>query len=151
MSTQRRSFNVGQAVQVAQLLSLLANMNWKGLNTMLSKIKAWFSLLNPKAYWGHLILIMIGGVLIGFILFDWRSQAVQKVEARAALAVAIAERDTLALKIAGDQAAATERNRILLLLAENNRIDMEELNETLARNPGWANQPLPDELRRSLQ
>jgi hypothetical protein len=116
----------------------------------MDKLKALFSTLNPKGYWGRLILIIIGAALIGFTLFDWRSQAVQKVEARAALAVVTAERDTLALKIAGDAAAATERQRILMILAENNKEEMDALQESLAANPDWANQPIPDDLRRRL-
>lgn len=118
---------------------------------MFDRVKALWSRMDLKEYWGRLLLIGAAALLIAFILFDWRSQAVQKVEARAALAVMTAERDTLALKIAGDNAAQTERQRILLLLAETNRIDMEELNVILENSPDWSNQPLPDELRRSLR
>lgn len=142
---------LGQAVQVAQLLSWLSNINWKGFKPVIDKIKSIWSALDVKKYWGRLLLIGLATALIGLVLFDWRSQAVQRVEAQAALAVAVAERDTLALKVAGDAAASAERQRILMALAETNRVDMEELNETLENNGSWANQPLPPELRQRLR
>jgi len=142
---------LGQAVQVAQLLSWLSNINWKGFKPVIDKIKALWARLDLKDYWGRLLLIGAAALVIGFVLFDWRSQAVQKVEARAALAVAVAERDTLALKIAGDTAAAAERQRILVILAEHNQEEMDDLQETIDANPNFTNQRLPDELRRRLQ
>lgn len=151
MSRLAPRVSLGQAVQVAQLLSWLSNINWKGFKPVIEKIKGLWGTLDLKEYWGRLLLIAAAALLIGFVLFDWRSQAVQKVEARAALATVMAERDTLALKIAGDAAAATERQRILLALAETNRVDMEALNDTLENNGTWANQPLPPELRQRLR
>jgi len=157
MPRQAPRLSLGQVQQVVTLLATLANFNWKGLKAMFgwvksiqSRVAALANQLDLKDYWGRLILIGLAAILIGFVLFDWRSQAVQKVEARAALAVAEAERDTLALKIAGDAAAYNERQRILMLLAESNRADMEELNAAIEDNPDWANQPLPPELRRRL-
>jgi hypothetical protein len=128
----------------------LSNINWKGFKPVIDKIKDLWAKYGLKDYWGRLLLIGAAAILIGFVLFDWRSQAVQKVEARAALAVAVAERDTLALKIAGDAAASAERQRILVILAEHNQEEMDGLQETIEANPDWANQPLPPELRRRL-
>jgi hypothetical protein len=129
----------------------LSNINWKGFKPVINTIKDLWAKYGLKDYWGRLLLIGAAAILIGFVLFDWRSQAVQKVEARAEVIRITAERDTLALKIAGDEAASTERQRILIALAEINREDMEELNETLGNNPDWANQPLPPELRQRLR
>jgi hypothetical protein len=142
---------LGQVQQVASLLVSLSNINWKGFKPVINTIKDLWAKYGLKDYWGRLLLIGAASILVGFVLFDWRSQAVQKVEARAEVIRVTAERDTLALKIAGDEAASTERQRILIALAEINREDMEELNETLGNNPDWANQPLPPELRQRLR
>ena len=109
---------LGQVQQIASLLVNLSNINWKGFKPVINTIKDLWAKYGLKDYWGRLLLIGAASILIGFVLFDWRSQAVQKVEARAALAVAVAERDTLALKIAGDTAAsmsrtASERGRLM--------------------------------------
>lgn len=141
---------LGQVQQVASLLVSLSNINWKGFKPVIDKIKALWARLDLKDYWGRLLLIGAAAILIGFVLFDWRSQAVQKVEARAEVIRITAERDTLALKIAGDEAASTERQRILMILAEHNKEEMDALQESIAANPDWANQPIPDDLRRRL-
>lgn len=142
---------LGQVQRVVTLFATLSNINWKGFKPVIDKIKALWARLDLKDYWGRLLLIAAAATLIGFVLFDWRSQAVGRVEARAEVARITAERDTLALKIAGDAAASAERQRILVALAEHNQEEMDALQETIEANPDWANQPLPPELRRSLQ
>lgn len=142
---------LGQAVQTVQLVSAVANINWKGLKTIMSWLKDQVTKFNLQDYWGRLILVFIAAVLIGFVLFDWRRQAVENVENKAALAVAVAERDTLALKVRADEAARNERGRILQELAALNTKQLEELQETLDQNPDWANQPLPHDLRERLR
>lgn len=151
MAGKSRVPTLGQSIQLVQLLSMLANFNWKGLRTIMSAVKTWFRLLNLKDYWGRLILVTVAGVLIGFVLFDWRRQAVENVEAKAALAVAVAERDVLALKVRADEAARIERTLILAELAKMDEVEIKQLQEALDANPDWANQPIPDAIRNSLQ
>jgi hypothetical protein len=141
---------LGQVQQVASLLVSLSNINWKGFKPVIDKIKALWARLDLKDYWGRLLLIGAAAILIGFVLFDWRSQAVGRVEARAELAQVTAERDTLALQVMGNAAASAERQRILLLMEEHNQESMDDLQESIQANPDWANQPIPDDLRRRL-
>jgi uncharacterized protein YhaN len=143
--------SLGQSVQAATLLSIVANINWKGLRTMFNGLTAAFPLLNLPKNWGRLLLMVVASLLIGAVLIDWRRNAVEAVEARAELAVAIAQRDTLALKVSADEAARLERGRILAELAELNKKELEALQETLNENPDWANQPIPDGVRGRLR
>lgn len=141
---------LGQVNQVAQLLVNLSNINWKGFKPVINTIKNLWAQYGLKNYWGRLLLIGAAAILIGFVLFDWRSQAVGRVEARAELATAIAERDTLALQVMGNAAASAERQRILLLMAEHNQETMDDLQASIEANPDWADQPIPDDLRKRL-
>ena len=142
---------LGQVQRVVTLFATLSNINWKGFKPVIDKIKALWARLDLKDYWGRLLLIAAAAILIGFVLFDWRSQAVQKVEARAEVVRITAERDTLALKVAGDAAASAERQRILMLMAEHNQKEMDDLQESISANPDWANQPIPRGVRDSLR
>lgn len=143
---------VAKAVQpIASLLLTISNINWKGFKPIMQKLTDWIDRINLKDYWGRLILVFIAAVLIGFVLFDWRRQAVENVEAKAALAVAVAERDTLALKVKSDEAARMERTLILAELAKMDEVEIKQLQEALNENPDWANQPIPAGVRDSLQ
>lgn len=117
----------------------------------MNAVKTWFGNLNLKDYWGRLILVTVAGVLIGFVLFDWRRQAVESTEAKAALAVAVAERDVLDLKVRADEAARIERTLILTELAKMDEKEIKQLQEALDANPDWANQPTPSAIRGSLR
>lgn len=151
MADVPRKPNLGQALQLVQLVSMLANFNWKGLKNMWAYIKNMAKSVNLQDYWGRLILVIIAGALIGFILFDWRQKAVEAVEAKADLAVAVAERDTLALKVRADEAARLERTLILTELAKMDETEIKQLQEALDANPDWANQPIPTDVLRSLR
>lgn len=150
---------IAKAVQpLASLILTPSNINWKGFKPVLNflksipgRAKGFADSVDLKDYWGRLILVTIAGLLIGFVLFDWRSQAVQKTEAKAALAVAVAERDTLALKLRADEAARLERTLILSELAKMDEVEIKELQEALDANPDWASQPIPTGVRNSLR
>lgn len=151
VASNPRGPTLGQAVQLATLISVIANINWKGLKAPMNKIKELWGRWNLNDYWGRLVLVLIAAGLLGFVLFDWRHQAVQNAEKTAALAVVTAERDTLALKVSADEAARVERARILTELAELNTQQLEQLQESIDANPDWANQPLPRDLRERLR
>lgn len=118
---------------------------------MLTGLKTWAANLNLKDYWGRLILVTVAGALIGFVLFDWRRQAVEATEAKAAAIALAVERDTLLLKVKSDEAARMERTLILSQLAEMDDAEIKQLQEALDENPDWANQPIPSSVLDSLR
>lgn len=154
--------SINQVLTAVQIVSALGNINWKGIKAMWLGIASFFgglfgkaksSLSNPalKEYWGRALLIILAAIIVGFVVYDWRKQTVEATEAKAALAVSVAEVQTLKLQVAADRAAREARGQVLVELAEQNKVAMGELSEAVEANPEWSNQPLPKELRDALR
>jgi hypothetical protein len=156
------AINPQQVLGFVQIVQVIGNINWKGYKTMWLGIASFFGGLFGKAksavtdpalkeYWGRLVLIILAAIIVGFVVYDWRRQTVEKTEARAALAVAEAELQTLKIKSAADEAARTARAEVLMELAQKNEEAVAELKTAGEANPEWSNQPLPKELRDALR
>lgn len=154
--------SINQVLTAVQIVSALGNINWKGIKGMFLGIASFFgglfgkakrSLTDPalKEYWGRALLILLAAIIVGFVVYDWRKQTVEAAEAKAALAVSVAEVQVLRTKIAADEAARNARAQVLVELAEENKVAMGELATAVEKNPEWSNQPLPKELRDALR
>jgi hypothetical protein len=143
-------------------MQVVGAINWKGYKAMWLGIASFFGGLfgkaksfvgNPalKEYWGRALLIILASVIIGFVVYDWRKKSVEVVEAKAALAVSVAEVQVLRTKVAADEAAREARGQLLVELAEQNEKAMDELAVAVEDNPEWSNEPLPKELRDALR
>lgn len=154
--------SINQVLTAVQIVSALGNINWKGIKAMWLGIasfcggqfgKAKASLTNPalKEYWGRALLIILAAIIAGWVVYDWRKQTVEATEAKAALAVSVAEVQVLRTKVAADEAARNARGQLLVELAEQNEKAVEELQVAVDANPEWSNQPLPKELRDALR
>jgi len=142
---------MGQALVLVQIVSTIANFNWKGLKTPMLALKKLWDSLNLKEYWGRLILVGLAVLLISACLYDWRRQAVERVEAEAALAVAVGQVRVLELKVNADEAARKERADILIALAKQNKEDIDDLQESVDASPDWANQRTPADVLARLR
>ena len=154
--------SINQVLTAVQIVSALGNINWKGIKAMYLGIASFFGGLfgraksfvgNPalKEYWGRALLIILAAIIAGWVVYDWRKQAVEATEAKAALAVSVAEVQVLRTKVAADEAARNARGELLVELAEKNDKAMDELAVAVDKNPEWSNQELPKELRDALR
>lgn len=156
------AINPSQVLGVVQIVQVLGNINWKGYKTMWLAISGFFGGLFGKAksavtdpalkeYWGRLVLIILAAIVVGFVVYDWRRQTVEKTEAKAQVAVLAAENQTLKITLAANEAARTARAEVLVDLAQKNEVAVQELQDAADKNPEWSNSPLPKELRDALR
>ena len=104
-----------------------------------------------KDYWGRILLVGLGAILIGFVLYDWRSTY---VENKALTAEKVALTATIATyereKTAELQARALRAEQLAKLTAEQVEA-LSEVKEILDENKDWANQPIPPALAERLR
>lgn len=134
--------NLGPVLTAAQIVSTIANINWKGLTKMGGPI---------KEYWGRIVLVAIAAVILGLVLFDWRSVSHEKDLVVKELVAAQATIRVLEREKAAELEARAVRAEQLAKLTEEQVAALAEVKEILDDNKDWANQPIPPALAERLR
>lgn len=134
--------NLGPVLTIAQIVSTVANINWKGLRPMGGLV---------KEYWGRIILVGIASVVIGFVLYDWRAVTHEKELVVNELVAAQATIRVLEREKAAELEARAVRAEQLAKLSEEQVAALAEVKEILDENKDWANQPIPPALAERLR
>ena len=134
--------NLGPVLTLAQIVSTVANINWKGLRNVTNPI---------KDDWGRIILVGIAAVVVGFVLYDWRSTAHEKELVNRELVAAQATIRTLEREKSAELEARAVRAEQLAKLTEDQVKALSEVKEILDENKDWGNQPIPPALAERLR
>lgn len=104
-----------------------------------------------KISWGKVVPAIVVLILLLVAVWDWRKAHTDLVEANATIVAVTAERNTLLLKVTADDAARTERDRILEELGKAQVVALDEVKTAVEASGDTARQPLPKELRDALR
>lgn len=138
---------MGSALQLASLVLTVSNINWKGINMTINAVRGWAK----KISWGKVVPAIVVLILLLVAVWDWRKAHTDLVEANATIVAVTAERNTLLLKVTADDAARTERDRILEELGKAQVVALDEVKTAVEASGDTARQPLPKELRDALR
>jgi hypothetical protein len=104
-----------------------------------------------KDYWGRILLVGLGAILIGFVLYDWRSTYVENKELAAEKVALTATIATYEREKAAELEARAVRAEQLAKLSEEQVKALAEVREIMDANADWANQPIPPALAERLR